>query len=151
MGLTVKVYYDNKFKDLKIEDNLAIKINNTNYQVKNGKLFINGKMAKNNNMNLSHEAAYQLLGMSNNDSTDGNYSLTKKDLEKAKKDYEYDQGWSQAGEDRFALRCKMLIGLDAGKHYTDTSHNYYKNGIFHTEVQPFKGGQTSKVSIWSAK
>lgn len=150
MGYTLNVNYDGKSKPLKIEGNFGFKADGKTFMVKDNQLFINGKLAKGSDVKFSHEAAYQLLGMSNIDGNGGQYVLNKKDLEMAQKYYNEDMGWKSGGsDDRFAVRMKTLIGSDAGKHYRDIKHYNVQGGIFNTTVQSKTTGKDSHVCIWS--
>jgi hypothetical protein len=150
MSYSLNVNYDGKAKTLKFEGNFGFKADGKTFMVKNNQLFINGKLAKDPNIKLSHEAAYQLLGMSNIDGKGGQYVLNKADLELAQKLFNEDMGVkSGSSDDRFAYRMKTLIGKDAGKHYGDIQHNNVKDGIFNTTVTSKSTGVDSHVSIWS--
>lgn len=151
MSYSLNVNYDGKVKALKFEGNFGFKADGKTFMVKNNQLFINGKLAKGSDIKLSHEAAYQLLGMSNIDGDGGKYVLNKKDLELAQRLFNEDRGAkASSGDDLFAHRMRMLIGTDAGVHYGDIDkHNKVENGIFSTTVTSRKTGVDSKVSIWS--
>ena len=151
MSYSLNVNYDGKAKTLKFEGNFGFKADGKTFMVKNNQLFINGKLAKDPNIKLSHEAAYQLLGMSNIDENGGQYVLNQRDLELAQRLFNEDRGIkTSSGDDKFAFRMRTLIGTDAGVHYGDIDkHNKVENGIFSTTVTSKSTGADSKVSIWS--
>lgn len=150
MGFDLNVNYDGKARKLTIDGNIGFKADGKTFMVVNNQLFINGRPAKGPDVKFSHEAAYQLLGMSNIDGQDGKYVLNKKDLEMAKRLYDEDDGVIvNSTDDRFAVRMKTLIGSDAGKHYQDKWHYNVKDGVFNTTIRSKTTGKDSQVSIWS--